>query len=127
MLEDGRAAVLSVTLDALFGDKLADAKLFRLPLGSGRGVRDLAALDDGFLILAGPSADEDGSFAVYWWDGQSESVRLLTDLARLVGKKGKRKAEALLPLDNEPSGLRVLIMFDGEKEGAPTPVVIPRP
>jgi hypothetical protein len=41
--------------------------------------------------------------------------------------KEKRKAEALLPLDESPSSLRVLILFDGEKEGAPVTVTIPRP
>jgi hypothetical protein len=49
-------------------------------------------------------------------------VRLL---ANLVGNEGERKAEALLPLDKGPSGLRVLIMFDGEKNGAPAALEIP--
>ena len=52
---------------------------------------------------------------------------LLKDLAALVGKDGTRKAEALLPLDESPSGLRVLILFDSEKEGAPATITIPKP
>ena len=52
---------------------------------------------------------------------------LLKDLAVLFGKDGTRKAEALLPLDESPSGLRALILFDGEKEGAPVTITIPRP
>jgi hypothetical protein len=90
-------------------------------------VRDLAPFGEGVLILAGPAADERGSYAVFWWDGQSEDARMLADLAGVTGKKGKRKAEALLPLDSGPSGLRVLIMFDGEKNGAPAEVEIPAP
>jgi hypothetical protein len=91
-LDNGRAAILSVALDALFGDKPADPRRFHLPLGNG----------------------------------QSQIVCLLTDLARIVGKKGKRKSEALLPLDPGLSGF-ACCMFDGEKEGAPMAVVIPGP
>jgi hypothetical protein len=126
-LNNGRAAVLSVALDALFGSALPNPRLYQLPLGGGRGVRDLAPLDDGILILAGPTADGPGPYAIFWWDGETESVRLLKDLASVVGKKGKRKAEALLPLDKGSSGMRVLIMFDGEKEGAPVAIEMPAP
>jgi hypothetical protein len=125
-LDNGRAAILSVRLGALFGEDPADAKLYQLPLGDGRGVRDLAAYKNGFIVLAGP-ATGDGAYAVYWWDGVSENTRLLRDLADVIGKDGKRKAEALLPLDESPTRLRVLILFDGEKQGAPVVVKMPRP
>jgi hypothetical protein len=65
--------------------------------------------------------------AIYWWNGESEDVKLLKDLADVVGANGERKAEGLLPLDESASGLRVLILFDSEKEGAPVAVMIPRP
>lgn len=126
-LSDGRAAVLSVPVDSVFGGASLDARLRRLPLGEGRGVRDLATYGDGVLVLAGPTANGPGPYAIYWWDGETEDVRLLKELADIVGKKGKRKAEALLPLDEGASGLRVLILFDGEKKGAPVPVTIPQP
>jgi len=38
-----------------------------------------------------------------------------------------RKPEALLALDQSPYGLRALILFDGEKEGAPVAVNMPLP
>jgi uncharacterized protein DUF3616 len=125
-LDNGRAAILSVRLGALFGEDTPDAKLYQLLLGDGRGVRDLVAYGNGFIVLAGP-ATGDGAYAVYWWDGVSENTRLLRDLADVIGKDGKRKAEALLPLDESPSRLRVLILFDGEKNGAPVAVKMPRP
>jgi hypothetical protein len=78
-------------------------------------------------VLAGPTASDPGPYAIYWWDGESDEVRLLKDLAEIVGANGERKAEALLPLDEGASGLRVLILFDSEKEGAPVATVIPRP
>jgi Protein of unknown function (DUF3616) len=126
-LSDGRAAVLSVATDSVFGSAPPGVRLHRLPLGEGRGIRDLAAFGDGVLVLAGPTASDPGPSAIYWWDGESEDVRLLKDLADIVGKKGERKAEGLLPLDESASGLRVLILFDSEKEGAPVTTVIPRP
>lgn len=113
------AVVLSVEVASLFGNgKSSDHRLYRLPLGAGRGVRDLAPFGDRILVLAGPAADGPGSYAVYAWDGASESVELLKDLPF----DPKRKPEGLLPLDKTSTGLRVLIVFDGDKEGAPTPI-----
>ena len=126
-LAKGRAAVLSVAVDAIFGNATARPHLYRLPLGEGQGVRDLALFEDGVLVLAGPTASDPGRYAIYWWDGESDDTKLLRNLADVIGKKGKRKAEALLPLDGTPSGLRVLILFDTEKKGAPVVVTIPRP
>jgi hypothetical protein len=108
---------LSVALGGLFGAESADPKLYLLPLGNGQGVRDLTSYASGFLVLAGPAAAGRGDYAVYWWDGASENTRLLRDLADVTG--GKRKAEALLPLDVSSSGLRALIFFDRENQGAP--------
>jgi hypothetical protein len=125
-LDNGRAAVLSVRLGALFGTDPADTKLYQLPFGDGQGVRDLTPYANGFIVLAGPATDGD-AYAVYWWDGVSETTRLLRDLADVTGKDGERKAEALLPLDESLSRLRVLILFDGEKQGAPVAIEIPRP
>jgi hypothetical protein len=121
---DSRAVVLAAPLDALFGGGTVQHRLFRLPLGQGRGVRDLASFEDGILILAGPSASESGVYAIYWWDGESENVRLLSELTQF---DPKRKPEALLPLDKSAAKLRALIIFDGDKNGAPTPVEVPAP
>jgi hypothetical protein len=122
------AVVLAVEIASLFVDgKGVDHRLYRLPLGDGRGVRDLAPFGDRFLVLAGPVADGPGAYSVYAWDGASESVELLKDLPF----DPKRKPEGLLPLDKTSTGLRVLIVFDSDEEGAPTPIEIsgsgPRP
>ena len=119
-----RAVVLSAPLDALFDGGAAQHKLFRLPLGPGRGVRDLAALEGGILILAGPVASEAGTYAIYSWDGESENVKLLAELTQF---DPKRKPEALLPLDKSGTKLRVLVIFDSDTNGTPTPVEVPAP
>jgi hypothetical protein len=124
VLDGNRAVVLSVRIDSLFSGSGSDHRIFRLPLGDGRGVRDLAVFENGILILAGPVENGPGVYAVYAWDGESENVRRLAELSSF---DSGRKPEGLLPLDRTPSGLSVLILFDSEKEGAPTPVEIEAP
>jgi uncharacterized protein DUF3616 len=120
VLSDGRAVVLAVAIDTLFGGKGTNHRMSRLDLG-GRGIRDLASFGDRILVLAGPVADGPGGYAIYSWDGDGEQIRLLAELPF----EAKRKPEALLPLDRSGTDLRVLILFDGDSEGAPTPIVIP--
>ena len=124
ILDGNRAVVLSVGIDTLFGGSGSNHRLFRLALGGGRGVRDLAVFENNILILAGPVEDGPGAYAIYSWDGESEDVRRLAELSSF---DLERKPEGLLQLDRTSSGLRVLILFDGEKEGAPTPVEIEAP
>lgn len=125
LLGGGRAAVLSIAVDSVFGNAPSDARLHQLPLG-GAGIRDLAVYRDGVLVLAGPVASDPGPYAIYSWDGSSDNVKLLKDLSEVVGEDEEGEAEGLLALDESASSLRVLILFDGEKEGAPVAITIPR-
>jgi hypothetical protein len=122
--DNNRAVVMSAPLEAFFDGAAAQPSLFRLPLGEGRGVRDLASFEGGILILAGPGRSGPGVYAIYWWDGASENVRLLSELSQF---DPKRKPEGLLPLDKKHAKLRVLIIFDSDEEGTPTPVEVPAP
>ena len=120
--------ILSAALGHFFDGKPAEATLHLLPLGPGRGVRDLAAFDKGILILAGPMQDVGGTYSVYWWDGASSSAKLLVDLPDFISEKGRQwKPEALLPLDRDTSGVRVLVLLDSAKEGKPRAVRVPYP
>ncbi len=126
-LNDNEAAILSVALGALFDGAAPDAKLHPLRLGKGRGVRDLAAFENGFLVLAGPSAETEGTYSIYSWNGDDKPKRL-TNLPKYIGKKGRQlKPEALLPLDRTTEGLRVLVFFDGPQDGEPRAFRIPYP
>jgi len=120
-VKGNKAAILAINVDALFGGAQGTPELFLLKLGEGRGVRDLAQYEDGFLILAGPSGDDEGDYSVYWWDGTTNKVSPLDDLDFEVGSKSK-KPEAILALDENDGSLRVLVLFDGKgaKEGTPT-------
>lgn len=74
-----------------------------LDLG-GRGVRDLAHIGTGYLIVAGPTGD-DGSFALYRWSGRAgaDAVRVPIDL-------GSLRPEALFTW---PDGQATLLSDDG--------------
>lgn len=129
VLADGKAAILSVPLAAMFEGAAAKSELHRLDLGDARGIRDLAAFGGGFLVLAGPVKDppggaiEAGDYRVVWWDGAS-----VTRTLGLLPSYGTRvKPEALLPLGLTEGRLRVLLLFDGPEEGAPRAVEIDAP
>jgi Protein of unknown function (DUF3616) len=131
VVDDGSAAILSVPLGTLFEGRSEGAKLDRVGLGEDtlgkpRGIRDLVAFGNGWLLLAGPVSDPPanhdiklGDYAVFSWNG--------SNAAKLLDLKGYGKAvkpEALLPLDEENGKLRALVFFDGPKEGAPRTVEI---
>lgn len=129
-VDRGRAPVLSIPLDALFepvpgNGASRQGRLYLLPLGEGFGVRDLAPYGDGLLLLAGPSADGQSGYAIYWWDAIGETVDLLADITTLA--IDDRKPEAILPLDQDDAGLRILVLSDGAKEAAPQTVIVPFP
>jgi hypothetical protein len=126
-LENGRTPVLTLSVNDLFAGAAPHSKLRMLPVGEGRGIRDLTPFDNGLLVLAGPSGEEAGPYTIYWWDTTSENLRHLSDITEVADATKKRKPEALLPLDQGPSGLRLLVLFDGPEQGGPRPIVIPAP
>jgi hypothetical protein len=129
VLDDGQAAVLSVSLGALFESEAGTGQLHRLNLGKRRGVRDLVEYENSFLVLAGPKDDpengevSDSDYSVVWWDGTGQ----LKPLGDLKSHGRKVKPEALLPLGRSGDKLRALVFFDGPDEGAPRPVEIDHP
>lgn len=127
------AAILELPTATLFGSGEGRARLRKLPLGTGRGVRDLSAVGDEILVLAGPMANADagsaapGAYSLYRWDPRQPdpaAPAAMTPLLDIPGfsheSKGKPdKPEAVLPLEVMPGSLKLLILFDGPKEGAP--------
>jgi uncharacterized protein DUF3616 len=128
---DGEAFVVRVAEDAVFGRADPDPTVFRLHLGQDAnsrdlGVRDLAAVSDGFLVLAGPSLpegdDATGSAAIFHWQDDA-APRMLRDLG--PSRKGV-KPEGLLVLGENSKGYRVLVIHDGVASGAPLEYQVPR-
>jgi uncharacterized protein DUF3616 len=122
----GSAFVLSVDASAVFtkGSDL-DSKVTALALGKNTGIRDLAAVSDGILILAGPTRNEMVPYSVWFWDGKSAQAKPLRTLD-LSDVDAGAKAETLLVLEEDAAQVRVLVMFDGIENGGPMSFRIPR-
>ncbi|MGL9616523.1 DUF3616 domain-containing protein [Bradyrhizobium sp. U531] len=112
-----QAFVLSVDADALF-TKADDLKPESTPLklGENTGIRDLAVVNGGILILAGPTRDENVPYTIWLWDGSSKEAKALATLDLSTVTAGA-KAEILLPLEEDAAGIRTLVMFDSAENG----------
>lgn len=134
VLDDGSAVIVSAPISALFDHTQGQFTLDRVmlgrdTLGKPRGIRDLVAFGDGFLIIAGPAQDPDsshsialGDYAVYRKDDSG-----LKKLKDLEAYGTMTKPEALLATGQTGRGLTGLILFDGPKEGEPRLVEITPP
>jgi hypothetical protein len=121
VLSGGHAAVLAVSLDGLATGSDLKSKMFKLPLGEGIGIRDLARDGDRILVLAGPGPDTAGAYTIYSWDGAGDTVTALVSLTGIPDAGDNRKAEVVLPLADKT----FLILFDGEKEGGALAITLP--
>ncbi|MFO1142735.1 MAG: hypothetical protein U1E59_10135 [Amaricoccus sp.] len=66
--------LLDVAADALFGAGDPDPHVVDVEVGPGRGLRDMAAVGGGFLLLAGPGdnpADACAGWVLLDWDGRA--------------------------------------------------------
>jgi len=117
---DGAAFVVSAPVSALFGTGPVELTLRRLALGPNAGIRELAMLSGGdLLVLAGPAQDQPGDFALVTFD-QSGRVRARTPLPALLAADGiPAKAEGLAVLETRAHEIDVLVVYDGLANGAP--------
>lgn len=94
----------------------------------GRGIRDMARVNDGFLILAGPVGDALVSYQLFHWNGNDlikgdnqkpGDAGKITYLGEIGTPEGG-KAEGLLVLNEaDQSNYEVLIIYDGVPNGMP--------
>jgi Protein of unknown function (DUF3616) len=126
-----------------FGSPIGEPKVLFVNLG-GRGVRDLARVEDGLLILAGPVGDGPGSYQLYLWDGRDgvpgagaptsaadPGLRWIGDLPIPPSDAGGH------PLPAKPEGValiketshhwEILVVFDGLKDGHATRFRVRKP
>jgi hypothetical protein len=122
----GKAGIAVVSLDALFapGDAAlsgAVPPMLEVPLGADLGIRDLAALPDGrLLVLSGPVQEQKLPFGLFLVDPQVPSQAVYLATFEDVMEDGKRaKAEAVLFLAQDADTLRIILMFDGAPNGGP--------
>jgi hypothetical protein len=118
-----------------FGSPIAEPEVLFVNLG-GRGARDLAGVNGGLLILAGPVWDGPGSYQLYLWDGRdgvpgkdaptsaNSELRLIGDLpipgSDAGGHKISAKPEGLAVIKESSHDWEILIVFDGLKDGHAT-------
>ena len=118
-----------------FDDPEGTYKLLYVTL-DGRGIRGMASVDDGFLLIAGPVGDGPGSYQVFHWDGkdvvpgrdrkpedEGRTVRLLD----LVMPSKKAKAEGLAVLSQENDHYEVIVVYDGINDPSAQRFRIERP
>ncbi|GGC58943.1 DUF3616 domain-containing protein [Chelatococcus reniformis] len=127
----GEAAyVLSVDATRLFEGGDVNPLLASVRVGRGRGIRDLVAVKDGILILAGPDDEKNARIAwtVSLWEGSAPAggpavPKLLAalDLGDIERRKcDKRpKPEAMAVLAETPDRYRVAVLSDGLCDGGP--------
>ncbi|XYK80268.1 MAG: DUF3616 domain-containing protein [Labrenzia sp.] len=111
----GLSFLRSVNVDALFSNSKPDLDVIELALGSGNGVRDLAAVSDGLIVLSGPVQSK-GTYALHHLSLPSLTLSKLADL-KMPDKD--YKAETVLVLAEGAETVKILIMYDGAKDGGP--------
>jgi hypothetical protein len=125
-VDDGGALILRLDAAALFGGNATPpVRTFRVDLGPGQGVRDMAAVADGILILSGPerrTGIPPGPELFLWRPGQVP-IRL----ARLARRAGTDNPESITLLKETARAWRLLVLWDGEAGGLPMIVRLPKP
>ncbi len=123
---DARVAVASLAVEGLFDAHPTNASISWLHLGKDRGIRDLARVSDGLLILTGnASISVDGNrhkrlaATIAHWDLRSQRPVPLATLPTASGKP-----EALLVLSETDEAYRVLILRDSAASGAPAEYLV---
>lgn len=111
----GKAYIMDVDADALFSGGALDRKVHEVGLGKNTGIRDLAAVSGGLLILSGP-VQKKGDYAIHHLDLRGDS---LSKLQTLKMPEKDAKAETLLLLGETDTVYDVLVMYDGIADGGP--------
>lgn len=132
----GNTFVIETTPDSLFGGSLPQCTVHPLAVGPTRGIRELTAVRDGFIIVTGNASAEatkkfptsqtrmaDKVFDLFLWRPGKEPA--LSSIGVLPGPSGK--AEGLLMLEDAPGYVDLLVLFDGAPDGGPQCYRLTRP
>jgi hypothetical protein len=132
--KDGRGLVVELATGELFDGKPGPLKVHAIPVAKGRGIREMAAVRGGFIVLTGNASAEaskkipqtaapgpDTRFELLFWNGRDEAAVKIGQLPENGGK-----GEALLVLDDTGSHLDLLVVFDGLLGGEPLGVRLHR-
>lgn len=132
-VDSSSAFLIRAPVDALFapGTEPLSGDLVKtrsLTLGEDTGVRDLAALADGsLLILSGPSLNQDVDYKIWHlpnpvWTSEPTALVVVKTKAKGRDEKGKEetpKAESLTIIEQRGKSAVVVVNYDNVDEGAP--------
>ena len=140
ILRGNYVPVLVVSSDAFVPSKDLEHYEIRFVQLNGSAIRDMTAVKDGFLIIAGPMGDAPGPYGIYFWDGTDmvygtdrpvpmpPAVLHLEEIPPIIGDSGAQgKAEGITVLDETATDYRVLIIYDSIEAGGPQLWHIPKP
>ena len=112
-------------------DNLEDYELRFVQL-NGNGIRDITAVEDGFLIIAGPMGDAPAPYQLCFWDGTDmvygtdrrppmpPALVYLEAITPPIGADGTQgKAEGITVLAETAVAYTVLIVYDNLLNGSP--------
>nr|MCU0797799.1 DUF3616 domain-containing protein [Akkermansiaceae bacterium] len=132
---EGDGIVLEIPSEAPFGSEKGSMTVHRVPVGEGRGIREIVAVRGGFILLTGnasaePSkkipdteaAEPDTRFELLFWNGSGRKVSSIGTLPENGGK-----AEGMLVLEDANDQIQLLVVFDSLLAGEPMAITVHRP
>lgn len=123
---DGQAFMLQLPVSYLFPGKAGSPIVHKIPLGDKIGVRDIARVSDGLLILSGHVNQREVAPVIHFWKPGSGTSEVVDTLPVVAGGQ----AETILVLEENVLGAttsyRILVIYDGPRDGRPTEYVISR-
>ncbi|KQO86389.1 DUF3616 domain-containing protein [Methylobacterium sp. Leaf91] len=122
---DGKTFIVEADVGALFAQGheslMAAPQVIPLMVGRGAGIRDLAILPDGrLLVLTGPAQGQTDVPYSLFAAGATTNAKL-EPIGRLTGAEKGAKAEGVAVLGDK----RILVMFDSVKDGGPLEYKLP--
>ena len=124
------AVILRTRASAVFGSGPASVDTARVRLGVGQGIRDLAAVDGGLLILSGPERrlQVEARPELFFWTWEREPVFLGRLQGRPLpeGEDSYDNPEAIAVLQETADAYRLLVLWDGQSGGVPEIVRVPK-
>lgn len=129
-VDEAGAVLYRLPVEALFHDERPMAAPIRLRLETGdptspptQGVRDLATVSDGLLILSGAEMRADRPDPALWH--RSEDGRL--QLVARLGDFGGDSPEAIAVLAETERNYQLLVLSDGDNGSAPVILDVAKP
>jgi hypothetical protein len=118
----GKAFIVSAPVNSVFAASgTLTPTVTPVALGVDFGIRDLAAVSDGILILAASNRAVQQRHALFLLQTNGQ-LKHLGDIVDPTDRRG----EALLVLRDDPEFYLVLLMFDGVADGGPLQYFVPR-